>query len=169
MHIGNTDDMETNWNSLHKTLRDATRRSILELLSERGTLAYTDVMTLMAVTNTGRLNYHLRALNGLITKDTDGRYRLTEKGQLACNMLKAFPNQTTLRSKTALRKVVSIVLCVVGLIMLALIVPFGVFLLLVSADVTVFFVLIYGSLIALALALILTGISTYKDRFLHSL
>lgn len=161
--------METDWTSLHKTLRDATRRSILELLSERGTLAYTDIMTVLAITNTGRLNYHMRALNGLITKETDGRYRLTEKGQLACNMLKAFPNQTIAPSKTALRKVVSIVLFIVGVIMLAVIVPFGVFLLVVSADVTVFFVLIYGSLIASALAMILIGISIYKDRTLHSL
>ena len=161
--------METDWNSLHKTLRDATRRSIIELLAERGTLAYTDIMTLLAVTNTGRLNYHLRALNGLITKETDGRYKLTEKGQIACNMLKAFPNQTIPPSKTAIRKVVSIVLFVLGVIVLALIVPFGLFLLVVSADVTVFFVLVYGFLIALALAMILAGISIYKDRFLHSL
>ncbi len=161
--------METDWNSLHKTLKDATRRSILDLLSERGTLAYTDIMTLLSITNTGRLNYHLRALNGLITKETDGRYKLTEKGQIACNMLKAFPSQTIPPSKTAIRKVVSIVLFVLGVLVLALVVPFGIFLLVVSADVTVFFVLVYGFLIALALAMILSGISIYKDSFLHSL
>lgn len=161
--------METDWASLHKTLRDATRRSILELLSERSTLTYTDIMSLLAITNTGRLNYHLKALNGLVTKGADGRYGLTEKGQIACNMLKAFPNQTISPAKTVLRKVVSILLCIVGVLVLAWAVPYGVFLILVNAIATVFFVLIYCSLLALALAMILAGISIYKDRIWHSL
>ena len=161
--------METDWSSLHNTLRDATRRRILDLLSKRGTLTYTDVMTLLAITNTGRLNYHLRALNGLVAKEADGRYTLTEKGQLASSMLKTFPDHTIAHSKTILRKVVSIVLCIVGVLVLAWAVPVGVFLLLVNAEAAIFFVLIYVSLLALALALILTGISIYKDRILHSL
>lgn len=135
--------METDWTSLHKTLRDATSRSILELLSERGKLTYTDVMSLLAIPNTGRLNYHLRALNGLLTKGADGKYGLTKKGQIACNMPKAFPNQTIPPSKSVLRKVVSIVLCIMGVFTLARAVPVGVFLLLVNAVATIYFVMIY--------------------------
>lgn len=161
--------METEWASLHKTLGDTTRRSILELLSERGTLSYTDIMTLLAITNTGRLNYHLRALNELITKGVDGKYSLTEKGQLACNMLKAFPNGTAKSSKTVLRKVVSIVLFALGVLVAAWFVPLGVYLLAVNATMTIFFLLIYISIGALGFTLILAGILTYKARILHSL
>ena len=73
--------MEADWASLHKILSDTTRRSILELLAEKGSLTYTDLMTLLQITNTGRLNYHLKQLGGLISKDEGGRYRLTEQGR----------------------------------------------------------------------------------------
>jgi DNA-binding transcriptional ArsR family regulator len=39
--------MDVDWASLHKILSDTTRRSILELLSEKESLAYTDMMTLL--------------------------------------------------------------------------------------------------------------------------
>ncbi|MCL5067038.1 MAG: helix-turn-helix domain-containing protein [Thaumarchaeota archaeon] len=55
--------MGTDWSSLHKLLSDTTRRSILELLAQKEEgLIYTEIMTVLRITNTGRLNYHLKAL-----------------------------------------------------------------------------------------------------------
>jgi len=85
--------LDVDWASLHKILSDTTRRSILKLLTERESLAYTDIMTLLQITNTGRLNYHLKALGTLISKDERGRYRLTEQGRQAANMLRIFPER----------------------------------------------------------------------------
>ena len=84
---------EVEWSSLHKILSDTTRRSVLELLSERQALSYTEIMTLLQVTNTGRLNYHLKALGNLISKDEEGKYHLTERGQLAVSLLRTFPER----------------------------------------------------------------------------
>jgi len=74
-------------------LSDPTRRSILELLNERQALAYTEMMSLLHITNTGKLNYHLRALGGFLSKNEAGRYCLTEKGRSAINLLKTFPER----------------------------------------------------------------------------
>jgi len=48
---------EVDWSSLHKILSGTTRRSILELLAEKEAFGYTEIMTVLRVTNTGRLNY----------------------------------------------------------------------------------------------------------------
>jgi DNA-binding transcriptional ArsR family regulator len=71
---------QVDWSSLHKILGDTTRRSILELLKEKDAISYTEIMAALRVTNTGRLNYHIKALNGLISKDDQGKYHLTERG-----------------------------------------------------------------------------------------
>jgi len=94
---------EVDWSSLHKILSDVTRRNILELLAEKeGGLSYTEIMALLRITNTGRLNYHLKALSVLVSKDDQGRYRLTERGKLAANLLKTFPERVPLRNKEAI-------------------------------------------------------------------
>ena len=84
---------QVDWSSLHKILGDTTRRSILELVKEKDAISYTEIMSTLRITNTGRLNYHIKALNGLISKDDQGKYHLTEKGQLAINLLQAFPKK----------------------------------------------------------------------------
>jgi hypothetical protein len=111
---------EPDWSSLHKILTDTTRRSILELLSEKQTLSYTEIMTLLQVTNTGRLNYHLKALGNLVSKDDDGKYRLTERGQLAVSLLKTFPERAPEEKKLSMLKVtVAIVLILVGILLIS--------------------------------------------------
>ena len=113
---------EVDWSSLHKTLSDTTRRSILELLSEKQTLSYTEIMTLLQVTNTGRLNYHLKALGNLISKDDDeGKYRLTERGRLAVSLLRTFPERVAPaeRKLSVLKVTVAIVLILVGILLIA--------------------------------------------------
>lgn len=112
--------METDWAGLHKMLSDATRRSILELLAERGPLAYTDVMTILRITNTGRLNYHLKVLGTLLSKDEEGRYLLTDRGRQAAALLKAFPERAPPEQRlTALKVVTAAVLVLVGVILVA--------------------------------------------------
>jgi predicted transcriptional regulator len=78
---------------LHKILKDKTRRKIVLLLNEKGALSHTDLIEELDFINNGRLNYHLKQLNDLLTKDTNRRYILTEKGKLAIRLLTEFPEQ----------------------------------------------------------------------------
>jgi len=64
-------------------------------LSKRGQLTYVELMNLLEITNTGKFNYHLKILGSLLAKGEDGKYRLTEKGQLASQLLQKFPEKTT--------------------------------------------------------------------------
>lgn len=111
---------EVNWSSLHRILSDTTRRSILELLSEKDALGYTEMMTALGVTNTGRLNYHLKALGDLVSKDEEGRYRLTERGRLAVNLFKTFPERTPAerRRPSTLKIVACVLMILVGVALL---------------------------------------------------
>jgi hypothetical protein len=43
--------------------------------------------------STGKINYHLKALGDLITKNPTGQYALTEKGVLAAQFLLTFPEK----------------------------------------------------------------------------
>ncbi len=76
--------------SLHKILKDETRQRILLNLNERGSQSYTDLMNNEGITSTGKLNYHIKMLNGLISKNQDGLYSLTEKGKLAIRLMEEF-------------------------------------------------------------------------------
>jgi hypothetical protein len=76
--------------SLHKILKDETRQKILLLLGEGGSVSYTDLMIAVEIGSTGKLNYHLKILNGLIAKNKDGLYSLTEKGKLAIRLMEEF-------------------------------------------------------------------------------
>ncbi len=86
--------MDVDLASLHKILKDSTRRNILLHLTKRGPLAYVELMNLLEITNTGKFNYHLKILGNLIEKGEDGKYRVTERGQLASQLLQKFPDKT---------------------------------------------------------------------------
>jgi DNA-binding HxlR family transcriptional regulator len=79
--------------SLHKILKDETRRKIVLLLEEKGNFGYTDLMDNLNIVSTGTLNYHLKVLGDFIDKDPNGEYRLTEKGKIAYRILTEFPDQ----------------------------------------------------------------------------
>jgi len=112
--------LDLDWASLHKILSDTTRRSILELLAEREALSYTDIMTLLHITNTGKLNYHLKVLGDLLTKDDAGRYRLTDQGRQAANLLRTFPERVQPESKLkGLKIATAVVLILVGIYLIA--------------------------------------------------
>jgi DNA-binding transcriptional ArsR family regulator len=113
---------EVDWSSLHKILSDTTRRSILELLAEKEALSYTEIMALLQVTNTGRLNYHLKALGTLISKDDQGKYHLTERGKLSINLLQTFPERATVKRKkhqSVLKIAAAAVLLLIGILLIS--------------------------------------------------
>lgn len=164
--------MDLNWNSLHKILRDETRRNVIAILSEKGDLNYTEIMTVLSITNTGRLNYHLKALGDLILKDDQGRYRLTEKGALAARMMKTFPERSIAgnNSSPLLRKVVSIILTVLGLTLAVGITAFVLFIVsMPQAAVAIGFQLVLGLLLVGGLFMIASGIRIYKGKMWSSL
>jgi hypothetical protein len=78
--------------SLHKALRDETRKKILIVLKEKSRLSYTELKNAVGVESTGRFNYHLKVLGDLILKEENGEYALTEKGHLALKLLEGFPD-----------------------------------------------------------------------------
>lgn len=76
---------------LHGILKDKTRGRILELLEQRGRLSYVELQNLLEVSHTGKLNYHLKILGDLISKDEQsGQYSLSEKGGVAVILLGKF-------------------------------------------------------------------------------
>jgi len=79
--------------SLHKIIKNPIRRKIVLTLLEKNELAYMDLMNIVQVENTGKLNYHLKILGDLLEKNGNGRYRLTEKGHLASQLLLRFPEK----------------------------------------------------------------------------
>ncbi len=85
--------MGLDYSFLHKTLKDPTRRDILRQL-EDGPLTYVELMNRARITNTGRFNYHLKVFADLVEKTDDGLYRLTDRGQLALQLLDKFPEKT---------------------------------------------------------------------------
>jgi DNA-binding transcriptional ArsR family regulator len=111
---------EVDWSSLHKVLSDPTRRSILEVLAEKEALGYTEMMTILGVTNTGRLNYHLKVLGDLLSKDESGMYHLSERGRLAANLLTTFPERVMPDRKplSALKIAVCVLLILVGTLLI---------------------------------------------------
>jgi hypothetical protein len=85
--------LSVDFGSLQNVLKHPIRQRIVLFLLEKKELAYMDLMNLVEITNTGKLNYHLKILGDLIEKDENGRYHLTDKGQLASQFLLRFPKK----------------------------------------------------------------------------
>ena len=85
--------------SLHKILKDATRRKTVLLLTEKGSMSYTELMDTLGIVSTGLFNYHLKVLGELLMKNEEGQYVLTEKGKLASRLLLEFPEDYQLQKK----------------------------------------------------------------------
>ncbi len=71
------------------------RRTIITLLeaNTKGTL-YTELITELGL-STGKMNYHLEQLEGLIEKNAEHRYALTPLGKKALNQLKQIRYEVT--------------------------------------------------------------------------
>ena len=91
--------MNTGLTSLHKILKDETRRQIVLLLNEKSSLTYTELLDSLEVVSTGLLNYHLKVLGDLLSKNEEDKYVLTEKGKLASRLLSEFPEDNNLKKK----------------------------------------------------------------------
>jgi len=64
-----------------EVLSNPIRLEILATLHRReNPVRYADLRAALSIRDNGRLNYHLRQLDGLIARD-DGRYALTDRGQ----------------------------------------------------------------------------------------
>jgi len=82
--------------SLHEVLGDETRRKIVRLLRENGTLSYTELMKATTVRSSGKMNYHLKVLDNMLSTNEKGQYSLTEKGIFAYTSLNSFQNKKSL-------------------------------------------------------------------------
>jgi hypothetical protein len=56
-------------------------------LQKQQALTYGELMAQAGISNTGRFNYHLKILADFLEKDDDGKYRLTERGSHAAQLL----------------------------------------------------------------------------------
>ena len=90
--------------SLHKILKDETRQKIIELLNEKGSLSYTELLDASNAGSTGLLNYHLKVLGDLLAKDESQKYILTDKGKVASAVLLQFPSETNHAQKRKAQK-----------------------------------------------------------------
>ena len=78
--------------SLYRILEDETRRKIVLLLQEKGSLSYIEFdINALGTTDTGKMNYHLKVLGDLLLKNENGQYALSEKGMLASKLMQEFP------------------------------------------------------------------------------
>ena len=76
---------EDTYTSIFTALKHPVRRRILRMLDE-GPATYTEVLNGLGA-ETGFLNYHLEGLQGLVRKDAENRYRLSEFGEAAINLI----------------------------------------------------------------------------------
>jgi hypothetical protein len=84
-------NMNADLASLHKILKDQTRRQILLELNDKQALTYTDLKFAADVVSTGTLNYHLKILGDLVAKTESGQYTLSDKGKVAVGLITEFP------------------------------------------------------------------------------
>jgi predicted transcriptional regulator len=73
----------------HKILHNTSRRQIILLLSNSEGISYSDLLKALNTNDRGQINYHLKALSELITKNDKG-YILTDKGKTAFKLLQEF-------------------------------------------------------------------------------
>ena len=67
------------------------RRGIIEYLHGKGESSFSELLKNSKIANHGKIGFHLRALGGLVERGPSGkRYRLTEKGRLAEELIRDF-------------------------------------------------------------------------------
>ncbi len=87
------------------------RRRIIKALAEESSLGFADLKEETGIEDSGTFAFYLRKLQGLVEKNDDGRYKLTEKGWKAYAMLKAYdePERILKRGKVSDRELVGTV------------------------------------------------------------
>jgi hypothetical protein len=96
--------------SLHKVLKDETRRKVILLLNEKSSLSYTELINTLGIGSTGMPNYHLKVLGDLVIKNEKRQYLLSEKGKLAFRLITEFPVDYQTRRKKWLRRLFGVLI-----------------------------------------------------------
>ena len=76
--------------NIHKTLAHPIRRHVIECLFERNDAAFSELLKYVGDRNHGKLGFHIRALRalGLVEHQSSmKKYHLTERGQLAAELI----------------------------------------------------------------------------------
>jgi len=72
---------------IHRALAHPIRRRIIECLQEGG-LSFQELLKGVAISNHGKLGFHIKALGGLVEREPlMKKYRLTDRGQLAGELI----------------------------------------------------------------------------------
>ena len=88
---------------IFQALSHPMRRTILTILDSSGNgLLYTDLINELEL-STGKLNYHLEQLEGLIEKNKEHRYVLTSLGKKALNQLRQLKSEVTVEDEKYLK------------------------------------------------------------------
>ena len=79
------ENADETYSVIYAALKHPVRRRILRMLND-GELTYTQMLNKLDI-DTGHLNYYLESLGELVAKTSDGKYRLSEFGQAAFNLM----------------------------------------------------------------------------------
>ena len=71
---------------IYSILAHPMRRKLLHILEEEGFIPYTELMVKLGIEQTGQLNFHLKKLNTLVSKDKKSYY-LTDDGKRVLRIL----------------------------------------------------------------------------------
>jgi uncharacterized RDD family membrane protein YckC len=78
---------ETSVTKVFEVLSHPIRRDILTMLSEKGEYAFTDLLMALGV-DSGKLSFHLRALQAFIEQTPAGKYKLNQTGESAMRVIR---------------------------------------------------------------------------------
>jgi DNA-binding transcriptional ArsR family regulator len=116
------EEAEETYSVIYSALKHPIRRRILRMLNDNE-LSYTQMLKTLDIA-TSHLNYYLENLGELVVKTADGKYRLSELGKAAVNLMLGIeetepaPNERT-KSRFSRRKItrLSQVLSIVALVL----------------------------------------------------
>jgi len=79
-----------------RVLRNPVCRRILVLLAEEGPLERDEIAGKLGFHDTGALSYYLELLDGLLERNGLGRFRVTERGMMAYQLIKEVGEEYTI-------------------------------------------------------------------------
>lgn len=124
------EEADETYSVIYSELKHPIRRRILRMLNDNE-LTYTQMLKTLDI-NTGHLNYYLESLGELVVKTEEGKYRLSEFGKAAVNLMTGIEetepapkdrskNRFSRRKITRISQVLSIVaLVLVGALLMSM-------------------------------------------------
>jgi len=89
--VEGTEEQET-YSLIFKSLKHPIRRRILRMLADRP-LAFSEILGALSI-ESGHLSYHLENLGELVTRTSDGFYKLSSIGIAATKLMSGVEEQT---------------------------------------------------------------------------